>query len=483
MKNERYAEWLEIEEIKRIIDEFDGKEIFYCGHMGGGRVHFDVNVISLCHETELEIRPKELILFRDMKEFSVRNFYKKIYELLKQFQNPDYPCRKCSRAHKTTYRFLPLSFIVVSPSMYCNSNCIYCQSHSMIKAEGYNPIPMIKELFDYKLVAENCLFDWGGGEPTQCKWFEETVEYISGEGYFQRINTNAISFSQATYNVLPTGRVRLRISVDSGTRECFEMVKGHSEYASVWENISRYCEANAEMVDIKYNVCNYNSDLAEVDYFLDKCKQSGVRNIHIDGEADSYQKVNNVGPFYFRQQELDAARYMERRAEEMGFCVTISGYAFGTRPVYKANGQLALPDKWFDNIDHETISNDIFVTTFANVGNMLRQIQKNAVDSKCIVWGAGAIGLRLATILEYHGIEFVLADGNEELVGKQIGNQKVQNIYEVMETEKNVQMILATRHFRSMLRTVNEKRWTRNGLVYWISGIVCENYIFENGIE
>lgn len=79
----------------------------------------------------------------------------------------------------------------------------------------------------------------GGGEPTLNPFFEDCVNWIEKQGYFQRINTNAIEYSKATEAALKEGNASLRVSIDAGTKECFHRM-GHEHYETVWDNIKQY---------------------------------------------------------------------------------------------------------------------------------------------------------------------------------------------------------------------------------------------------
>lgn len=303
----------------------------------------------------------------------------------------------------------------------------------------------------------------GGGEPTQNKFFEETVEYISKQGFRQRINTNAIEFSQKTYEALRKGNVNVRVSVDSGTKEVFYIMKGHKKYEEVWDNIRKYSSISTD-VDVKYNVCNYNSDVPELEAFLLKCRECGVRNIHIDAEFNSYQKEKNCGPFYFTEKELDAAKYLERRAKEMGFHVVISGYAFGTRAEY-VNGELVLPKKYYDNIDRDVITNEVFVRTFSSVEGMLENLR---AYEKCVIFGAGKMGNELAEILNNNNICYEIIDNNASLIGKNIHGITIRETSVILDKEySDIPVILAAGAWMSMLKQMNEE-FLHIKNVYWM---------------
>ena len=98
----------------------------------------------------------------------------------------------------------------------------------------------------------------GGGEPTLNPFFEDCVNWIEKQGYFQRINTNAeentdagivsatigrdskLLGQKATEAALKEGNASLRVSIDAGTKECFHRMKGHEHYETVWDNIKQY---------------------------------------------------------------------------------------------------------------------------------------------------------------------------------------------------------------------------------------------------
>lgn len=292
------------------LDIHDNKQIFGCDFFGT-RLNLNPTTFSLCHEAQAGDR-----ILGKIEELTPETYENSISELIEANKDENAPCHNCSKGKTCTFIKRKLVFVTVCPIEICNSRCIYCTGY-MGKKE-YNPIPILEAFHQKNMFESDCLFDWGGGEPTLNHWFEETVEWIYQHRYKQRINTNAILFSNTAYNALKDNKASIRISVDSGSATGFEIMKGTGQYDNVWGNIKKYCEAGDE-VYIKYNICNYNSDVEEIESFIRQCELAGVKNLIIDAEISAYQPQKNAGPFYFTVKEWEAAHYLKGIAERKGF--------------------------------------------------------------------------------------------------------------------------------------------------------------------
>lgn len=451
--------------LSALFAEYEGKKVYNCKMHIGQRINYDFNGISFCHEMAIGNKPAEVSRISSFEAFSVENYYVKMKELIGLFQNPDYPCRKCPMCIQEEFHFQPITWVTINTSAYCNSSCVYCMSHFGKKGDGYDPTQSIMEFQELGLFDKDCLFDWGGGEPTQNPFFEKTVSMLVDLGYHQRINTNGIEFSNATYNALKQGKANLRMSLDSGSKECFIRVKGHEKYEEVWGNLEKYASVSDD-IDIKYNIFNQNSELEEIDLFLEKCKKIGIKNIHIDGEVSSYQPVINAGPFYFTKKEFDAAHYMEEKAISMGFAVTISPYAFRARAEYK-NGKLALPSVFYDNLDHETLKNQIYLTRVASVTNLLDIVKK------------------------YKKIAVILTDSNAEImVNKLLKDQSIDfdtyaSITEAVQKNDKVgdsAIWLVGDHWKTELSNINNSLKSCE-LLLWFPERYLSDYYEDNIVK
>lgn len=444
-----------------MLSSYNGRSVYACKFMGT-RLNMNDTTFSLCHEAQVGDQ-----ILGPIEELSIKNYEIAVTRIIERNFSEDAPCRKCDKCRKTVFKKEQINYVPISISGYCNSSCIYCGGHFGKEGQGYDPIPFLMELERENAFAPGCYFDWGGGEPTLAPHFEETVHWIAEHGYSQRINTNAILYSPAAELALKEGRASLRISVDSGSEKCFYRMKGHKKYKDVWESIARYRKAGSN-VYVKYNICNYNSDLKEIDLFLENCAGAGINHILIDAEISAYQPRKNAGPFYFTRKEFDTAHYMEKRAVEMGFDVEISAYAYSVRGEYDEYGKLKLPSKYFDNIDWGVISSGIFAETFPNIEYMAETI-KGMDDAKdVIIWGAGYAGKKIAARLKGLGISISgIIDKNSNLWGKVIGDVLISSPEDLFCQKRECFLILASQSAEEMLKMVNDEDY-KGATVYWM---------------
>ncbi len=448
------------------MGDFLEKKIYACSFMGK-RLNLNPYTFSFCHETFAgRLNGGELT------DSLLEDYNKALYDLIEYNMCEESPCRKCPKCIEKVYEKEKITFVAVSPTDYCNSSCIYCAGHYGKEGMGYNPIKYIEQFYEADMFASNCFFDWGGGEPTLSPFFESSVKWLFMHNFFQRINTNAIIYSETTQQALQAGMACVRISIDSGTRKCFEMVKGHEHYDAVWENIAKYCNISEE-VYIKYNVFNYNSDEEEIKTFVNKCKIAGVKNIIIDAEISSYQPSSNAGPFYFTQKEFAAAHLLEKMAKEEGFNVKIGPYSYSVRGEYDEVGNLCLPTKYFNNLDTEVLSHNISVKTYPNMQRMINELKQN--NNPKAIWGIGKYGKICYHILQKCGVEVdYLIDSSLELQESGYLGKKVHAPEEFLGSRTDVSLILAGNYWKQMLKEINERNIKMDEIIY------MRNYHYDN---
>ncbi len=441
------------------LEQYEGKEIYNCQFIGT-RLNYNTNTFSLCHEAQVGDR-----ILGKLEDVSPESYYQALSELIVANEKEDAPCRHCTKCKKEVFYQRKLDYIILATSNRCNSSCIYCMSHFGDNTGEFNPIPSLEEFYKQGLLAENCFFDWGGGEPTIGNYFEECVDWISRYGYWQQINTNAILYSENTARMLSEKAGNVRISVDSGSFDGFYRIKGHKGYDAVWENIGKYCALSNE-VYIKYNVCNYNSDKEEMDAFLIQCKKHGVKHILVDGEISSYQPMRNAGRFYFREKEHDAARYLYEEAKKNGFLTEVSPYAFSVREEYDKDGSLMIPTKYFDNIDKDILCNDIQVKTFASVDQMIEQIFEQN-EKQVIIWGAGKYGGKIKDILQKNGLHVdYFVDSDKDKQKDNFLGISVISPEELFQLWMGSVVILAGIYWREMLKKINRANYYQGEIYY-----------------
>lgn len=478
------------------LGRFQDQVVWHCSNMGT-RINFNSDCISLCHEAQVGDR-----ILMPVKELTPESYYGAIYEIMESVNNDDnFVCRLCSKCERRAFRQQKINYVTICTSMFCNSKCIYCTAHFGSKDSGYDPVPYLQMFHEQHLFCSECYFDWGGGEPTLNPYYESTVNWLYQHGYRQRFNTNAIVFSEMTFQALKEGKGNVRISVDSGTKETYRVVKGTNSHDVVWKNINRYCSASGE-VYIKYNIFNYNSKKKEIESFVEQCCRNNVRHILIDGEITSYQPSKNAGPFYFTEEELQAAKYLQALAESNGLEISVSEYAFSVRPEYEPNGRLKLPLLYYNNVDTSVISNGIKVRTFATVGQLLERI-KSLAKIPVVVWGDQVSSKTICEVLRQEGVRVrYLIDDNFQVVTPEKEASKLERFFSSfmgrLKSENNhkdpfdgpadgvtdittfekvsksltrVHLLIAGAGWKEKLQLINHKKYMIDGFVYYMPDV------------
>ena len=134
--------------------------------------------------------------------------------------------------------------------------CNYCSEiYYGGKRSKYNVVEFVKYLNNSGSF-QNCnQVVWGGGEPTLDKSFELILEEINNSAnpkIYHRVFTNSVRYSEAITNFLKKGLIKITTSVDAGTPETFNKVRGRPKFLNVFENLKRYSQINPKYVIIKY---------------------------------------------------------------------------------------------------------------------------------------------------------------------------------------------------------------------------------------
>lgn len=162
------------------------------------------------------------------------------------------------------------------------------------------------------------LFQPGRGEPGILEDFEETSLWITASGYWQHVHTNALRFSPAIAFLLHEGRGNINISLDSGTAETCQRVKGVDGFARVTASLAKYAAAavNPESITLKYIIFEANNSIPELGRFFDLCAQHGIRKVQLSLDL---REMHGKGP---SEKTLLAAAFFASRAQALGLTCT-----------------------------------------------------------------------------------------------------------------------------------------------------------------
>jgi MoaA/NifB/PqqE/SkfB family radical SAM enzyme len=149
----------------------------------------------------------------------------------------------------------------LQPTDICNLNCNYCSYKKLRKLETLPPsgIKRTKELLNPNLV----MF-LGGGEPTMYRdgsWRYENVVDCFRDGKPRKFGliTNGVVFPE-----LESWRdfEWVRVSLDAGSPETYESMKGADRYGRVVSNILKWCSTETAAVGV--GIVLQNSNLPEL---------------------------------------------------------------------------------------------------------------------------------------------------------------------------------------------------------------------------
>lgn len=444
----------------------------------GGRINFNYDTVSLCHGIDIGDR----VIWRLGCDgaFTPQYYQDAIKNIINKNQGDKPLCAGCSNLIENAGRPEKIEIITINPMYFCQNRCIYCGNFRGEKESLYDPLPMIQAFIEEGMIADTCLFDWGGGEPTVSEDFERIFLFLLQKGYMQRVNTNAVSMSDVLENNLDKDLVSLRISLDAGNEEAFVATKGRRLFRQVVENIKRYREKTENLL-LKYVITNSNSDEQSVRNFIDLALRLDIKAICIDTDMLSYGWEEYPDLLRFTEKELRAAHLMRDLAHKNGLNVQI-GYVWTARDnhtpsrdfngirkireLINENETYVLPENLSDfHIKRNAeFSNGIMPAVLASFETLYQFMQ----NKRIILYGAGQNGRKLLKALREFKLS-VLCFADKEKAGQTIDGMSVRSMDEVRkEMSDDVAVIITPYKAKEILYEFNEKdyRWLTGHLYY-----------------
>lgn len=219
------------------------------------------------------------------------DFFRIKRELRQKYRENSCPelCKDCvNTAFKQWDEEDYIDYLLLTPWVPCNSNCIYCDAprdkYVLEHTTPYKVLPLIKDMIKNNILKKNGTIDFAGGEPTIYREFEDLLhEFIKND--FERIiiHTNAIKKSNSIIKGLKKGVVRVLVSIDAGTKEVHKKVKQVNSFDSVWKNLKEYAKnqpEGADYVKAKYIIVpGLNDSEEEIDIWLQKCADINIKSV------------------------------------------------------------------------------------------------------------------------------------------------------------------------------------------------------------
>ena len=306
------------------------KEYVSCEDFQGG-IHFDYSGLFYCatyshsHENNKCITPIVGDLNKNYKMLiETKKQDKKSFEKVIVIPR----CKDCFQLKKKQWKKnQKINRVAISANKKCNSNCIYCTTHC--NKAYLNTLPdipiynFIKKLIDDKHIDDDCVIQFGGGEPTLHFEFEKIVDlFLEKLEPMLRIYSSGIKFSSHIEKAIKLGRCTLIISLDSGNPNLYKKIKNVDEFSTVVNNVAKYCKAQDELPERKYVILKYIlipgvNDKEEYIYeFLSVAKQINCQEVRCDLEQEWYKRNKNnfdlVSPLFY------IMKYFDLQAKKMG---------------------------------------------------------------------------------------------------------------------------------------------------------------------
>ncbi len=308
-----------------------------CSYIEHGMVLDSCNTIRFCNNFNPRHGGRPIIYENYHGEkINWEEFFNIKSELRKNFRENSCPelCKECVNiAYKEWNNDDYIDYLLLTPWVQCNSNCIYCDAprdkYVLENTKPYKVLPLIKDMIKNNILKKEGTIDFAGGEPTiYCEFESLLKEFIKNDFRKIIIHTNAIKRSNSIIKGLRKGVIRVLVSIDAGTQETHKKVKQVNSYKDVWKNLKEYAKnqpKDADYVKAKYIIVpGYNDREEEILIWLKKCKEIGIKSVvlNLDFRWIMDNVNNDLIPIYNLMQ------YTLKTSKEIGLKCELYGQIF-----------------------------------------------------------------------------------------------------------------------------------------------------------
>ncbi len=308
-----------------------------CSYIEHGMVLDHCNRIRFCNNFNPRYGGRPIIYENYHGEkIDWNDFFRIKRELRQKYREGSCPelCKDCvNTAFKQWDDEDYIDYLLLTPWVPCNSNCIYCEAprdkEVLANTKVYKVLPLIKDMIKNNILKKDGTIDFAGGEPTIYREFEGLLnEFIKND--FQKIiiHTNAINKSRAIEKGLKKGVIRVLVSIDAGSKEVHEKVKQVKSYDKVWKTLKDYAKLQpdgADFVKAKYIIVpGLNDSEKEIDLWLEKCYSINIKNVVLNLDFNWIMKNvdGDLMPIY------NLMNYTQNKAYELGMKCELYGQIF-----------------------------------------------------------------------------------------------------------------------------------------------------------
>ncbi len=206
----------------------------------------------------------------------------------------------CAECPQICEDFYPVEAKAWSVNYFCNSvcnyKCSYCTISNAPEVEpdsGRHTLGEVLAAFNEAGILDqnyNVTLSTAG-EPLLHPKRKEF--YQAFDGAELNVNTNASIFDPDLFELMAHKPVLLVCSVDAGTQETYQKIKGVDGFARIRRNLAQYAQAPVGIVALKYLfVPGVNDTSADIDGFIDLCMETGAMYVIISVDYFSVSQIS-----------------------------------------------------------------------------------------------------------------------------------------------------------------------------------------------
>lgn len=285
-----------MEEFKLTNHNNERQRYISCHDLERGLIAYSDGIQHCCHLGDRSINTNKMLYadYTDMDELldSFVQQKKQIIEDNKKGKKT--MCSNCKQ-HKEGYwpQNKLIESINLSFDSVCNLKCKYCYKVE----DDYKQAPQVDTLGFFTKLKESRFVDikypilYSSGEITIQPNVNNILHALAD--YDVCFFTNATRYNKNLLDVVKRFRNCLVISLDCGTKETYKHIKGVDLFNTVCENIMEYTR-NGGNVILKYIIMEDNSNIEDIDRFIDLCIDSKIQTIQISTDFGKMNKNKRV---------------------------------------------------------------------------------------------------------------------------------------------------------------------------------------------
>jgi pyruvate-formate lyase-activating enzyme len=344
----------------------------------------------------------------------ILNRKRELYEQINE--GMETPCSGCpwlSEEEWPELSALDIRFLSFEAHSVCNLKCTYCSdTYYGGKRPSYDVDALYSELKMGGALEQCAAIVWGGGEPLAGKNFAENIVKFTNDlkPTYNKVFTNAILYSEPLAKLLAEGRASITTSIDAGTPETYEKVRGANQLHRVLGNLRRYVREGAKDVTVKYILTTENASMAEVTAFFDLVRQYELLSCSFQISSD------------FKNETLS------------------DDAAYSAVSLYLMLKKAGAGHVFFD--DHVRPRINAYATKAFPM--LQKQFGEDLADprqfTKVVVWGAGQFSRRMLSnsiFFSQVAVDFFV-DKDSQKVGREFFGKTIKPVTAILETDLQI---------------------------------------------